>query len=409
MNEQKTNALAEIRHQFDIRITEFGDALPKHIPVERFRRVLMTACQNEPKLLQCDRRSLFLAASKCAADGLLPDGRDAALVPHNDTKNKKMVAQYFPMVGGIRKKARNSGEIATWDVHAVYQGDKFDYELGDEPFIRHKPTLGERGNLIAVYSIAVLKSGEKSRDVMSLSDVMKIRALSKGTNTPWANPVFFPEMAKKTVAKRHAKVLPTSTDLDDLLRQDDALYNLEGASDKTIDAEPTPRRVGLASRLNALANPAQAAQPSRPADDLDGAGGDDSDDDQGGEGSNEADQRTEDRGEDQGGDASPAAKADEAPAQKAQEARPAQAAAKAPASKPAPAQAAQKPAQKAAPAESKLMAEARAQAAKGSKAFDAWWLNLSEPDMREISAEAEDQLRAMAERADEQADAPRAE
>jgi recombination protein RecT len=39
-------------------------------------------------------------------------------------------------------------------------------------------------------------------------------------------------MAKKTVARRHSKVLPMSTDLDDLIRRDDELYDMAGASDK---------------------------------------------------------------------------------------------------------------------------------------------------------------------------------
>jgi recombination protein RecT len=176
----------------------------------------MTAVQNNPVLLSKDRKSLFLSAVKCASDGLLPDGREAALVPYKDQ------VQYLPMVAGIRKKVRNSGEITTWDVHAVHENDQFDYELGDAPHIRHKPALANRGKLIAVYSVATLKGGEISRDVMNVEEVEKIRAKSKASNSPWGDPAFYGEMAKKTVAKRHSKTLPMSTDLDDLMRRDDA-------------------------------------------------------------------------------------------------------------------------------------------------------------------------------------------
>lgn len=236
------NQVAVVREQLSKMEGEISSALPAHIPVERFNRVVMTAIQGNPKLLDCNRRSLFNSCMKAAQDGLLPDGREGAIVPY------KSDAQWLPMIGGLRKKARNSGEIATWDVHAVYENDEFDFELGDNPFIRHKPTLQEKGKLIAVYSIATLKSGEISRDVMSVHDVELIRTKSRGTNTPWADPIFYPEMAKKTVAKRHAKVLPTSTDLDDLLRRDDVLYDLEGSSDKAA----TPKRRGLNERLNDL-------------------------------------------------------------------------------------------------------------------------------------------------------------
>jgi recombination protein RecT len=244
----QTKAPSEImvvRHQIDDMATQFQAALPAHIPVERFARVVMTAIQNNGDLLKCSRRSLFNAAMKAAQDGLLPDGREGAMVPF------KGDVTWMPMVGGIRKKVRNSGEIATWDVHAVYEKDLFEYELGDDPFIKHKPNLvGDRGQLIAVYSIATLKTGEKSRDVMSRTDVDKIKALSKGSNTPWNNPTFYPEMAKKTVARRHSKVLPMSSDLDDLIRRDDHLYDLDGAREEAQVDRPK----SLAGRLDALAD-----------------------------------------------------------------------------------------------------------------------------------------------------------
>lgn len=240
---KKGSEIIVVRDQLDKMADQFKAALPAHIPVERFARVVMTAIQNNGDLIACDRRSLFNSAMKAAQDGLLPDGRDGAIVAYKGT------AQWMPMIGGIRKKVRNSGEIATWDVHAVYANDLFEFELGDDPFIRHKPALTDRGAIIAVYSVATLKSGEKSRDVMSIEDVEKIRKKSRAQNGPWADPVFYPEMAKKTVARRHSKVLPMSSDLDDLIRRDDALYDLDGAADENKAGKPR----GLGSRLDALA------------------------------------------------------------------------------------------------------------------------------------------------------------
>lgn len=238
------NPIAVVRNEMTRLDDQFAAALPAHIPLERFKRVLMTAIQGNPDLVRCDRRSMWNAAMKAAQDGLLPDGREGAIVSYKGN------AQWLPMVAGIRKKVRNSGEIATWDVHAVYEHDVFDYELGDAPRIVHKPALVKRGKLVAVYSIAVLKSGEISRDVMNVEEVEAIRAKSRAANGPWNDPAFYPEMAKKTVAKRHAKVLPMSTDLDDLMRRDDALYDLEGASDRR-EARPT-----LTAALDRLAGPA---------------------------------------------------------------------------------------------------------------------------------------------------------
>ena len=42
---------------------QFKMALPAHIPVERFTRVVMTALQNNPKLMACSKQSFFNAAA----------------------------------------------------------------------------------------------------------------------------------------------------------------------------------------------------------------------------------------------------------------------------------------------------------------------------------------------------------
>lgn len=251
-------ALREFQQTVQERRSDFQNALPAHIPVARFERVVLTAIQNNLQLLDAPKRELFNACVKAAQDGLLPDGREGALVCRPGRNGVTVTWQ--PMIAGIRKKVRNSGEIATWDVQAVYENDQFEYELGDEPFIRHKPALKDRGELIAVYSVATLKSGEKSRDVMSVDEVNRIRDRSdawkaykagKIKSTPWATD--YAEMAKKTVARRHAKVLPMSTDLDDLIRRDDELYNFSGASD-AAPAE-SPARRGIEGKLDLLAGP----------------------------------------------------------------------------------------------------------------------------------------------------------
>src|SRR6266576_596011 len=69
-------------------------ALPDHIPLDRFRRVVITAVNQNSKLARADRRSLFNACAKCAHDGLYPDGREAALVPYS-TKVKRDGIDYW--------------------------------------------------------------------------------------------------------------------------------------------------------------------------------------------------------------------------------------------------------------------------------------------------------------------------
>lgn len=243
------NAGVKLIDDIEQRTEGFRGALPAHIPVERFKKVLINAINTNPKLLGADRRTLFMSAMKAATDGLVPDGREGALVIYS-TKQKDAnggehwidAVQWMPMIAGIRKKVRNSGEIATWDAHVVYEKDEFAYELGDDPFIKHKPALdGDPGKIVAAYSVAVLKSGEKSREVMTVAQIERIRSLSKSKDKgPWKD--HYSEMCRKTVARRHSKVLPMSTDLDDLLRRDDALYDMHSAGDKEVKGHAVPPR-----------------------------------------------------------------------------------------------------------------------------------------------------------------------
>ncbi len=243
----------QVRHQLTAMQPQFAAALPKHVSPERFVRVVMTALQMTPALLNADRRTLFASAMKASQMGLLPDGREGAIVTFKDQ------AQFMPMVAGIMKMVRNSGEISTWSVQAVYENDNFDFCLGDDEHIAHKPALANRGKIIAVYSIVSMKDGEKSREVMSVEDVNSIRARSRSGNSgPWVSD--FAEMAKKTVVRRHAKRLPMSTDLDDALRADDELFMPpEQPAPAAPEAAAAPAPQKRASRLQKVAE--QAPQP----------------------------------------------------------------------------------------------------------------------------------------------------
>jgi recombination protein RecT len=257
MSTQLTTVIDQVRTQLTAMTPQFKAALPTHVSPGRFVRVLMTAIQTTPSLLSADRRTLFAAATKAAQQGLLADGREGVIVTFKDQ------AQWMPMTAGIMKLVRNSGEISTWSVQAVYENDSFDFCLGDEEHITHKPALANRGKLIAVYSIVTMKDGEKSREVMSVEDVNAIRARSRSGNSgPWVSD--FAEMAKKTVVRRHSKRLPLSTDIDGAIRDDDELFMPPAAPEPTpAAAEPAAEGNKRPSRLQKVA----AQAPQQPDDD----------------------------------------------------------------------------------------------------------------------------------------------
>ena len=234
----------DFRSQLQRMDSEFGVALPTHIPVEKFMRVVTTAVNSNPDLMAANRRSLFEAAMRAAQDGLLPDGRDGALVIFGGK------VQWMPMIGGILKKLRNSGELLSIDAQLVHQNDKFTYRLGVDDVPIHEPDwFGERGAIIGVYAVAKLKGGTAFAEIMSKKAVEEVRNVSRAKNSgPWVT--WWGEMARKTVLRRLSKRLPMSTDLDDLIRRDDDLYDL-GEPKSSID--PRAQAAALAANLAANA------------------------------------------------------------------------------------------------------------------------------------------------------------
>jgi recombination protein RecT len=250
---------------------EFKAALPAQIPVDRFIRTTITAVQMQPQLLECDRRSLLGATMKAAQDGLMPDGREAALVIFRTKEGPKV--QYMPMVGGIMKKIRNSGELASIGAHVVYSNDLFEYELGDEERIVHKPMLGEdRGKPIAVYAIAKTKDGAIYREVMSVAEVNKVRAASRAKDSgPWVD--WWDEMARKTVIRRIAKRLPSSADLEQTLENDNeasGFVQIQTAAAPAESAQVVEAAPKRASRLKAKMQEAVEHQPAETVDPVTG-------------------------------------------------------------------------------------------------------------------------------------------
>jgi len=218
---------------------EFAAALPPQIPVEKFIRTTLTAVQMNPELLGADRRSLLGACMKAAQDGLMLDGREAAPVIFRTKEGPKV--QYMPMVGGILKKIRNSGELASISAQVVYDKDHFEYELGDNEQIIHKPFLSsDRGQPIACYAIAKTKDGAIYREVMSVADVEKVRNSSRAAQSgPWVQ--WWDEMAKKTVIRRIAKRLPSSADVDSLFEADnEASGFVQVQRQEPINITPAP-------------------------------------------------------------------------------------------------------------------------------------------------------------------------
>lgn len=241
MNEPKALQPIEVlRTQLEQRAHEFEMVLPSHISTAKLQRTILTAAQASPVLLACERRSFLTACMKAAQDALLPDGREAAIVPFNTRMKVEGIwktvklAQYMPMVFGLRKKILQSGEITDIFASVVYRQElegehpHFIYEEGSERTLRHKPILDpdfvpKDEDIVLAYSVATFENGSKSFEVMRRHEINEVREMSqtgaefdangnpREAKGPWVD--WFAEMAKKTVMRRHSKSLPQSGDI----------------------------------------------------------------------------------------------------------------------------------------------------------------------------------------------------
>lgn len=207
---------------FDEHKASIAAVLPKHVSPERLLKVALGAIRTTPKLLGCTVESLFGAVVQCAQLGLEPNTPlgHAYMIPFENSWAKRVDVQVIIGYRGLIELARRSGQIISIAAHAVYEHDHFDFAYGLDDRLEHRPTLGDRGEIIAFYAVAKLKDGGHAFEVMPVSEVNAIRDVSSSyrsavkygkTDTSWiAN---YPEMGRKTAVRRLAKYLPVSIEL----------------------------------------------------------------------------------------------------------------------------------------------------------------------------------------------------
>jgi recombination protein RecT len=156
MNEVATTPQAE---KFPAMLEKFkgeiARALPRHLSGDRMARIALTAFRRNPGLAKCDPRSVFAAVIQAAQLGLEPDtlGR-SYLIPYGGE------CQFVPGWKGLVDLVNRAGNAAVW-TGAVFDGDEFDYALGDKPFIEHRPGTEDDPNLLRyVYAVGRVKGSE---------------------------------------------------------------------------------------------------------------------------------------------------------------------------------------------------------------------------------------------------------
>jgi len=217
---------------------QLAAALPKTMSPERFVRIALTATYRTPKLLQCSQESFFNCLLQLGAMGIEPDGRRAHLIPFGNECT--LIVDYR----GISEVLRRNGDVAAIHCDVVGLNDQFEIRFGTRGILDHVPNLHDRGEIYCAYSWVKLPNGSEEYDVMNVEEIEAIRRRSKTPDTgPWKTD--WREMAKKTVFRRHSKMLPLSPQTREVLERDN---DGDSLSEQERFAEATPVNVLETSR-----------------------------------------------------------------------------------------------------------------------------------------------------------------
>lgn len=143
---------------------EIARALPKHLSPDRMIRIALTQFRLNPQLMTCEPESVIASIMIASQLGLEPGvGGQCYLLPYKNRRSGKTECQLVPGWKGLVDLVNRAKQASCW-TGAVYEGDEFNYRLGDSPFCNHTPA--EDGaeqtveNLKYVYAIGRVKGSD---------------------------------------------------------------------------------------------------------------------------------------------------------------------------------------------------------------------------------------------------------
>jgi len=224
-------------------------ALPKHITADSMWRICLTQLRINPELGKCSPESFMGAMLQAAQLGLRPGTLgEAYLIPRWNAKTRTVECNFQPGYQGIVQLAYRSAEVSDISAYPVFEGDFFDYALGDAAHIDHKPNMeAERtaATMTMAYAVIKLVNGGIIRHVMTRGEIDKVRDRFAPRNKegkvvgPWVTD-YLP-MACKTVLLRALKFAPKSTELTKAIEASyEADMTFAGSLGGNEAAEPDP-------------------------------------------------------------------------------------------------------------------------------------------------------------------------
>ena len=216
--------------------SQISMALPKHMTPDRMLSMATTVISQNPKLAECSAQSLVGAVMQASILGFKPTPilGEVYFVPFNNKKkmpdgSERWIKEVQVQIGykGYISLARRSGEIKTLYAYGVYENDAFEYELGLDPKLIHKPAETDRGKFIAVYAVARYKDDGFNFVVLSKENVERLRLrnpMQKGSPSgAWATD--YEAMACAKAIKQLSKYMPLSDEMQTAVATDEKIIN----------------------------------------------------------------------------------------------------------------------------------------------------------------------------------------
>lgn len=193
-------------------------ALPAHMNANRMTRLALTAFSTNPDLQLCTPRSIAASIMTAATLGLEPGvNGQGYLVPY------KGQCTFIPGWKGLVDIANRSGRSTVW-TGAVFDGDKFDYALGDTPFIRHQPGDEDHPDALThVYSVGRSTGGQwPVIEVWTVGKVMRHRTQYNKVGGKHYSFKNWEMYARKVPLLQVLKYMPSSIELSNAIAASNA-------------------------------------------------------------------------------------------------------------------------------------------------------------------------------------------
>lgn len=231
---------------------------------KKFMNNALMAIAAKPEIAagEVTRKSVFDVCSRAANDGVVLDGKEAAMIIGKVERDGKWIkeAQYRLMAAGAMKIIQRSPNIQRVVCQLIYENDEFLVDfVTDKESVVHKITPEAlkkgRGQIVGVYFTAKLANGEwTSPEIMSVAEVNEVRdKFGQKNSKMWINS--WGEAARKTVLHRARKRLPLEGKVDELLSQDDEEITeiIDHQTGEVLNAQPEPqaKRTKTADKVKA--------------------------------------------------------------------------------------------------------------------------------------------------------------